>query len=533
MDKGYKIKATYETHDPKKIQDIMDKKPLVGGTGLLSMLQDTIAGLGDGDSMPMSSPFHVLDMNDFGDDPVISAFKNMGGPENIVKIVALPEKEAHHHLHQAFSKLNNIKLAEERNTLRYAYMALQNFLNKNNEAARLERVAYKTTDKSAGYWQIEAINSLDKLKKFASSSLRISKIESARNVVLSGNKIQTTKVSNYLHNWYSEITPKENRRVAYTTLSTQDNEPYLMCPKGKFQGKGAVPMEVSKCRENCIDSRLSKDGSVSCAYQDWLKVAFQSHDQVMSRLDVHRSDDNDQNLNLAEGERSKKLTELEKTFEQRFEESDRGANKVRGKDPIEKSRETQLSETKSVQYGHQGDDKPVKHPKQAQSNPNKVVNDQLSPMRKNQEGLDYLEALLRRLNHKESDVENPRETQLDDAGLYSRKGEMESYPEQLENRKSEEVYIADEINKDAEDGSDESISQLLNKKIAKKSSDDKNADEMLEDRRTNKNNPKVNIESLLSDADGEDWGHQYSDNDLKEFAKELGLDYSLESKREY
>ena len=50
---------------------------------------------------------------------------------------------------------------------------------------------------------------------------------------------------------------------------------------------------------------------------------------------------------------------------------------------------------------------------------------------------------------------------------------------------------------------------------------------------TIKNNPKVNIESLLSDADGEDWGHQYSDNDLKEFAKELGLDYSLESKREY
>ena len=62
---------------------------------------------------------------------------------------------------------------------------------------------------------------------------------------------------------------------------------------------------------------------------------------------------------------------------------------------------------------------------------------------------------------------------------------------------------------------------------------DKNADEMLEDRRTNKQNPKVNIESLLSDADDEDWGHQYSDNDLKEFAKELGLDYSLESKREY
>jgi hypothetical protein len=154
-------------------------------------------------------------------------------------------------------------------------------------------------------------------------------------------------------------------------------------------------------------------------------------------------------------------------------------------------------------------------------------------MRKNQEGLDYLEALLRRLNNKESDVENPRETQLDDAGLYSRKGEMESYPEQLENRKSDEVYVSEEINKNAEDGSDDSISHLLNKKIAKKSSDDKNRDQMLEERRTNTKNPKVNIESLLSDNDDEDWGHQFSEKDLQEFAKELGLDYRLESKREY
>jgi hypothetical protein len=45
-----------------------------------------------------------------------------------MKIVALPKEEAHHHLHQAFNNLNNIRLAEERNTLRYAYMAIQNFL---------------------------------------------------------------------------------------------------------------------------------------------------------------------------------------------------------------------------------------------------------------------------------------------------------------------------------------------------------------------------------------------------------------------
>ena len=547
MDKGYKIKATYETHDPKKIQDIMDKKPLVGGTGLLSMLQDTIAGLGDGDSTPMSSPFHVLDMNDFGDDPVISAFKNMGGPENIVKIVALPEKEAHQHLHHAFNKLNNIKLAEERNTLRYAYMALQNFLNKNNEAARLERVAYKTTDKSAGYWQIEAINSLDKLKKFASTSLRTSKLESARNVVLSGNKLQTTKVSNYLHNWYSEITPKENRRVAYTSLSTQANEPYLLCPKGKFQGyKAPIPMEISKCRENCIDSRVDKDGHVTCAYQDWLKVAFQSHDEVMARLDVHKHPDNEANaLELKEGERSKKLTEGEIGFEARFDNSDRGANKIRGKQNVDDSREKQLSDAKQSSYGHQQGDKPVLRQKQAQTDTNKTIDSQLP--RKDQKGTDYLEMLLRKLNDKESVTDEVRENQLDSDGLYNHRGEMEeSYADQLNVSGKDPINYRDELNKDKYETKDSIIHQLdknitaskkeLNQEqilndTRKKNVVDVPRDKQLEDRRQNTKIIK-NIEALLDAEDEDSIGHHFSEEDLKKIADELGLDYIMESKRE-
>jgi len=547
MDKGYKIKATYETHDPKKIQDIMDKKPLVGGTGLLSMLQDTIAGLGDGDSTPMSSPFHVLDMNDFGDDPVISAFKNMGGPENIVKIVALPEKEAHQHLHHAFNKLNNIKLAEERNTLRYAYMALQNFINKNNEAARLERVAYKTTDKSAGYWQIEAINSLDKLKKFASTSLRTSKLESARNVVLSGNKLQTTKVSNYLHNWYSEITPKENRRVAYTSLSTQANEPYLLCPKGKFQGyKAPIPMEISKCRENCIDSRVDKDGHVTCAYQDWLKVAFQSHDEVMARLDVHKHPDNEANaLELKEGERSKKLTEGEIGFEARFDNSDRGANKIRGKQNVDDSREKQLSDAKQSSYGHQQGDKPVLRPKQAQTDTNKTIDSQLP--RKDQKGTDYLEMLLRKLNNKESVTDQVRENQLDSDGLYNHRGEMEeSYADQLNVSGKDPINYRDELNKDKDEPKDSIIHQIdknitaskkeLNQEqilndTRKKNNIDVPKDKQLEDRRQNTKITK-NIEALLDAEDEDSIGHHFSEEDLKRFADELGLDYVMESKRE-
>ena len=547
MDKGYKIKATYETHDPEKIQKIMDKKPLVGGTGLLSMLQDTIAGLGDGDSMPMSSPFHVLDMNDFGDDPVVSAFKNMGGPEHIVKIVALPEKESHQHLHKAYNKLNNIKLSEERNTLRYAYMALQNFLNKNNEAARLERVAYKASDKSAGYWQIEAINTLDKLEEFASTSLRISKLKSARNIVLSGNKLQTTKVSNYLHNWYSEITPKENRRVAYTSLSTQANEPYLLCPKGKFQGyKAPIPMEISKCRENCIDSRVDKDGHVTCAYQDWLKVAFQSHDEVMARLDVHKHPDNEANaLELKEGERSKKLTEGEIGYEARFDNSDRGANKIRGKQNVDDSREKQLSDAKQSSYGHQQGDKPVLRPKQAQTDSNKTIDSQLP--RKDQKGTDYLEMLLRKLNHQVSETNEVRENQLDSDGLYTHRGEMEdSYSDQLNVDGKDPINYRDELNKDKDEPKDSIIHQLdknitaskqeLNQEqilndTRKKNVVDVPRDKQLEDRRQNAKITK-NIEALLDSEDEDNMGHQFSEEDLKKFAEELGLDYVMESKRE-
>jgi hypothetical protein len=544
MDKGYKIKATYETHDPKKIDSILAKKPQIGGNGLLSMLQDTLLGLGDGNSMPMSSPFHILGMDDFADDPVISAFKNMGGPEHIVKIVALPKEKAHHHLHQALNNLNNIRLAEERNTLRYAYMAIQNFINKNNEAAKMERVAYKNNNQSSGYWQIEAIEAIDKLNKFASFD-KISKLNSARNVVLSGSKDKSIKVANFMHNWYSEITPKENRRVAYTTLSTQANEPFLLCPKGKFQGyKSPVPMEVSKCRENCIDSRVDKDGHVTCAYQDWLKVAFQSHDEVMARLDVHKHPDNEANaLELKEGERSKKLTEGEIGYEARFDNSDRGANKIRGKQNVDDSREKQLSDAKQSSYGHQQGDKPVMRPKQAQTDSLKTIDSQLP--RKDQKGTDYLEALLRKLNGKESVTDEVREVQLDSDGLYTHRGEMEeSYADQLNAKSKNPINYRDELNKDKDEPKDSIIHQLdktaskkeLNQeqildKTRKKNVVDVPKDTQLESIRQNTKITK-NIEALLDAEDEDNLGHHFSDEDLKKFAEELGLDYVMESKRE-
>jgi hypothetical protein len=288
-------------------------------------------------------------------------------------------------------------------------------------------------------------------------------------------------------------------------------------------------MEISKCRENCIDSRIGKDGTVTCAYADWMKTAFQSHDEVMAKLDVHRHPDNEANLlNLAEGERSKKLTEGEVGFEARFDNSDRGANKVRGKHNESDSREKQLSETKQSSYGHQQGDKPVLRPKQAQSDSMKTIDSQLP--RKDQSGNEYLEALLRKLNRVKSDTETVREEQLED-GLYSRKGDMEkSYAEQLLDSKEPKNY-RDELNKDKAEPK-ESISNLLNKNIsASKKVNEESREKELESRRHNDEIDK-SIEALLSDTDDEDWGHQFSDDDLEKFANELGLDYVMESKRE-
>ena len=521
MEHGYKITTKYETHDPNKVEKILGNSK-IGGMGLLQMLQETLSNVGDGEKIPHSSPFHVLNADDFGDDPITNSFKSMGGPEIIV---ALPASK----VHSAYKTLNNIKLAQQRNLLRYAYVSLQSFLNKESSAVKFERVAYKKEDKSTGYWQIESVNSLDNLYRFADNVISKSFLDKARSLVLSGNKEAISEVADKVKQAFSSITPSEMKRVAYTTLSTQDNEPYLLCPKGKLQGKGPVPMEISKCRENCIDSRIGKDGTVTCAYADWMKTAFQSHDQVMGKLDVHRHPDNEANLlNLAEGERSKKLTEGEVGFEARFENSDRGANKVRGKHNESDSREKQLSETKESSYGHQQGSKPVLRPKQAQSDSMKTIDSQLP--REEQSGSEYLEALLRKLNNKESDTETTREEQLED-GLYSRKGEMEkSYAEQLLDSKEPKNY-RDELNKDKAEPK-ESVSNLLNKNISasKKVNKDSKEEELESHRQNNKNDKS--IEELLSDKNDDDWGHQFSEDDLKNFANELGLDYVMQSKRE-
>lgn len=543
MNDGYKIKI--HTHSPEAA------KKLIGGHGLAQILHDTIGAISKNLSVspfiPVESPFSMLSKTDFDlHDPMVdSFFKN----NDIIKIIKLPANEAHSKLVECSKSLDNVRKAHLRNNLRLAFNALQNASNNNNEAVKMERVASKLDNKSTGKWQLESIEHIDNCLKFANTN-ELENLKVARDLALSGEKDYLETSSDLVKLLFENLTPKPNTRVAYTTLSTQDNEPYLLCPKGKHQGKFAVPMEVSKCRENCIDSRVAADGSVTCAYEAWLKQAFEPQNKVLGRLDVHSPNNEDgiHKLNLAEGVRSNKLTDGEFGTEFRMTHSTQGVNKVRNSDKnYEDSIEKQLSDRKSSEWGHVSDDKPKMAPKQAQSEPTKTINTQLEPSRKNQKGNEFLEALLNKLNKVDFNTEETIEENLTDDGLIAHRGEdQESYPEQTH----EGYYDGKErpyAPKDLKSNPPlDSISHLLNKTAKKNdvrglndtlndsrnnTKGDKTQEESLEDRHHNEVELDKSREELLAGLDEDDWGHQYSDEEFEGFMKDFGLDSTLEDKR--
>ena len=545
---GYKITTKLKTQDNDLANDLMEG---LGGGALINMVSDLVhtteANNLPADDLFESSPFSVVRISDFNQkDPVIAQFVLQGGIKFIKTL--LTRKDAPFRLSELHRDLVVIRTSSMRKVLRSAYNSMQNCIDSANEAVKLERTASNLNEKSKGSWQVEAIEHLDKFSSYGTNHETASKISLAREYMLSGEKLFFKKASNLVKQLFEVITPKENKRVAYTTLFTQNNEPYLMCPKGVIELGAAVPMEISKCRENCIDSRVSRNGEVSCAYQDWLKVSFQNNAEVFARLDVSRHPDNEENsLELKDGERSKPLTKNEVGLEARMDANKRGGHHYKKLEDLEdyRNRELQLSESKKNFPGHRNGDPMVKAPRQAQM---KTFDEQLP--RTHQSTDKTLEEQTQNisvkpkynfLNHMKT-----REESLDDKGWNSRKGEPEEfYPELLADNDSDEESITKQINDEAGDGSSDTTSNLLNK-IAKKVEKDLTLDQKLDehrndkksfeqtreenlsDRRKNKDkNIDSSIQALLDEEDEDSFGHQFSDEDLKHFADELGLDYIL------
>lgn len=516
--KNYTIKTKLHSHNPK----VVDK--LIGGNGVLDMLNNIL-----GNMPKMETPFHSLENDDFDHaDPIVDKFMNMGGPKHVVKIFKInsPDDitEAMHHL---ASTLQETRLALVRKELRKIFASLQSVLDTDNDAVKLERTASKIKTASRGFHQGESLCGVESLLKIANRK-EYNTLVDVEKMISAGGYVFLSRAAEIVKNMYESYSTPRNTRVAYTTLATQDGEPYLMCPKGIYINGQAVPMETSKCRENCIDSRKERDGSVSCNYQAWIKQSFQTHDVVMGRLDTTRHPDNEANLlNIEEGKRKRHDDEV--GYERLFEESNLDSAKLRKKDYSKTDNmEKQLSELKAVQYGHSVDDKKLnEHVKLSQTNHTKVIDDQLTNREEVKKSL--FDRLVDKYNNKVDESESIETNLADNAGLYDQKGDQEdSTIHMINDMKENSKYIIEEINDKAGDGSEDSISHTLNK-TAKKKDDLKSFDSHLEEKRTNKDIEK-NIEALL--GEDADWGHQFADEDLKHFADELGLDYILEKSRE-
>jgi len=516
--KNYTIKTKLHSHNPK----VVDK--LIGGNGVLDMLNNIL-----GNMPKMETPFHSLENDDFDHaDPIVDKFMNMGGPKHVVKIFKInsPDDitEAMNHL---ASTLQETRLALVRKELRKIFASLQSVLDTDNDAVKLERTASKIKTASRGFHQGESLCGVESLLKIANNK-EYNTLVDVEKMICAGGYVFMSRAAEIVKNMYESYSTPRNTRVAYTTLATQDGEPYLMCPKGIYINGQAVPMETSKCRENCIDSRKERDGSVSCNYQAWIKQSFQTHDVVMGRLDTTRHPDNEANLlNIEEGKRKRHDDEV--GYERLFEESKLDAAKLRKKEVNQTdNREKQLSDLKAVQYGHSVDDKKLnQHVKLSQTNHFKTIEDQLPNREEVKKSL--FDRLVDKYNNKVAETEDIESNLADNAGLYDQKGDQkDSTIHMINDMKENPKHIIKEINDEAGDGSEDSISHTLNK-TAKKKDDLKSFDSHLEEKRTDEDIEK-NIEALL----GEDaeWGHQFADEDLKHFADELGLDYILEKSRE-
>jgi hypothetical protein len=120
-----------------------------------------------------------------------------------------------------------------------------------------------------------------------------------------------------------------------------------MCPKGTAQIGYAVPMEVSKCRDNCIDSRVTPDGKITCAYEDWLTKVADNQESVMARLDglvIAENEDDTLNDISRPGP-----AEIEESIESRYEDDDKlkeQNKKYKREELLEKSMEESMHDRK-------------------------------------------------------------------------------------------------------------------------------------------------------------------------------------------
>jgi hypothetical protein len=322
------------------IEEEKPKCTKIHGGGLMRLLEDIVPLMFDlKNNLPTGSdanPFEVLEDGDFDDkDEVVKKFKdNHGGVKGIIKIIHIKSPEKADTFASILSDLQAVRKAQKLNSMRQIFAHVDTM---------------KNNDKIAQY-QLEATKYAEQLMEDADNIEEFCKLSAVKKSVLKGNEEDLDIASYRIRDIFASYVPKQNTRLAYTSLVTQEDEPYLLCPKARYQIGVAKPMEISKCRDNCIDSRTTNQGKTVCAYAEWLKIA-DNQNAVNTRLEVHRNPDNEDNLlNLNQGERTKKTTYNEKNYEQRLEE-------IKKVEIPEFGVEKRLDDASEVELGHHGEAK--------------------------------------------------------------------------------------------------------------------------------------------------------------------------------
>ena len=286
-------------------------------------------------------PFSELEEDLDHGDPMVSKFQNdMGGCDGMVKVVRMNPIMAAEKLANTINSLEQIKIASKLVNIRKAFETVKDFSFENT-----------------GSKQLKAVEILEKLQNLTDSDVERYAFTKAKRAVLSGNEGEIDAAAFRLQSVFASEVKHPNVRVAfYENPRAQDEEPYQLCPKARYQIGHAVPMPVSSCRDNCIDSRVTRDGKISCAYQDWLQTAADNHINVIARLDeVHPEDNAKNRLNLKDGERFNpaSLAIDLMTFEQRMADKLNKIKDSKKSKQVEKNIEARLGD-KSVLTGHQG-----------------------------------------------------------------------------------------------------------------------------------------------------------------------------------
>jgi hypothetical protein len=226
---------------------------------------------------------------DNNDHTVNSFFEtvNACGDHNNVKIALKKmDTESPESVDSIIEKLEKSVEAEAYANLRYSYHNLIKALSSESYPVILEDLHSGIEDLTPAEHRVEAARGLKKFAQLNPDDAILT--NDLEDLILEGSHESLKFASSMIKTAFTSHVPQKNIKVAYTSLSTQNGEPYQMCPKAQKVVGYAIPMEISKCRDNCIDSRKTRDGHVTCAYQDWLRVVADNQESVMARLENQR-----------------------------------------------------------------------------------------------------------------------------------------------------------------------------------------------------------------------------------------------------